>query len=113
MAFLLIRLMDIKSFLLQKLMVMKKKQPVTLLFQINIAVLSKLFFYFRLYGGVQNIHLNCLYQDVVNFIHAQGWLDTKLNSDWEVNAFQFYAGDLYDMMNSLYTKVNPRSLLEG
>lgn len=44
-------------------------------------------------------------------MQTQGWLDVHLNSDWEVNAFQFYAGDLYDAMNSLYTKVNPRAIL--
>ncbi len=77
------------------------------------AVSSNFIVISRIYGGVQNIHLNCLYQDVVNYVQAQGWLDTHLNSDWEVNAFQFYAGDLFDVMSSLYTKVNPRSLLEG
>ena len=50
---------------------------------------------------------------MVNYIQAQGWLDTTLDASWEVNAFQFYAGDLFDVMNSLYTRVSPRSLLEG
>ena len=63
---------------------------------------------------MQNIQLNCLYQDVVNFMQAQGWLDTQLNSNWEVNAFQFYAGDLFDFMSSNFnSKVKPVSVLEG
>lgn len=82
MDFQLTKLMVIKLFMLQKSMVIKNKQHVTLQSLINIAASSNLFFYFRIYGGVQNIHLNCLYQDVVNYMHAQGWLDTKLNSDW-------------------------------
>jgi hypothetical protein len=96
-----------------KLMATKKTQHVTSQFLMSTVLSSKLLLYFRVYGGIQNIHLNCLYQDVVNFMQAQGWLNTKLNADWEVNAFQFYAGDLYDMMNSLYKKVNPRAILEG
>lgn len=82
MDFLLTKLMDSKLFILHKSMVIKNKQPVTLLFQINTAVLSNFFIYFRIYGGIQNIHLNCIYQDVVNFMQAQGWLDTQLNSHW-------------------------------
>lgn len=82
MDFLLTKLMDIKLSMLPKLMVIKNKQPVTLLSQINTAASSNFILYLRIYGGVQNIHLNCLYQDVVNYMHAQGWLDTKLNSDW-------------------------------
>lgn len=57
--------------------------------------------------------MNCLYQSVLGYIQKKGWLDVKLGSSWECNAFQFYAGDLYDLINNLYLKVNPREVLEG
>jgi hypothetical protein len=66
---------------------------------------------FQIYGGIQNIHLNCLYQDVVNYIQKQGWLDTTVGSEWEVNAFQFYAGDLFDIISNLNLQVSPRAIL--
>lgn len=48
-----------------------------------------------MYGGTQNIQLNCLYQEVVEYMQKKGWLDTKLDTTWDSNAFQFYAGDLF------------------
>lgn len=35
------------------------------------------------------------YQHVFNYIFKQKWLNVDLNTDWNINAFQFYAGDLY------------------
>ncbi len=46
-------------------------------------------------------------------MQEMGWLDTSLNSNWQTNSFQFYAGDLYDLINNLYLKVPARSILEG
>lgn len=46
-------------------------------------------------------------------MQKKGWLDTKLDTTWDCNAFQFYAGDLYDLINNLYTDVGPRELLDG
>jgi hypothetical protein len=46
-------------------------------------------------------------------MQEKGWLDTILNDNWETNAFQFYAGDLFDVINNLYLTFNPRSLLDG
>jgi hypothetical protein len=43
----------------------------------------------------------------------QTWLDTKLDTSWDSNAFQFYAGDLYDLINSLSLRVNARELVTG
>ncbi len=65
------------------------------------------------YGGSQNIHLTCLYQEVVEYMQSKGWLNVKLNTEWDCNAFQFYAGDLYEMINNLYINVNARELLTG
>ena len=81
--------------------------------QISISVGSNYFFIFSFYGGSQNIHLICLYQEVVEYMQKKGWLDTKLGVDWDCNAFQFYAGDLYDLISNLYLAVSPRELLEG
>ena len=39
---------------------------------------------FQIYGGIQTMHLNCFYKDVLNYYEAKGWLDTSLNSDWNV-----------------------------
>jgi hypothetical protein len=55
--------------------------------------------------------MHCLYESVIKFLESNGWLNTKLNEDWETNAFQFYAGDLFDLINNLYLRVNPRALL--
>jgi hypothetical protein len=41
------------------------------------------------------------------------WLDTQLNTSWDCNAFQFYAGDLYDLINSLSNRVYARELIVG
>jgi hypothetical protein len=49
----------------------------------------------------------------VLYLHSNGWLDTTLNADWEVNAFQFYAGDLFDLINNLQMDFNPRTILSG
>lgn len=49
----------------------------------------------------------------MGYIQKKGWLDIKLDSTWECNAFQFFAGDLFDLINTLYLKVEPRELLEG
>lgn len=57
--------------------------------------------------------MNCLYQEVLEFNQKKGWLDAKLDTTWDCNAFQFYAGDLYDLINNLYTNVGPRELLDG
>ena len=50
----------------------------------------------------------CQVHHVVMHLHKIGWLDTKLNTDWDSNAFQFYAGDIFDLINNLYLKVSPR-----
>jgi hypothetical protein len=68
---------------------------------------------FRQYGGSQNFHLNCIYQSVVEYLHSNGWLDTVLNDGWESDSFQFYAGDLFDLINNLYLTFSPRAMLDG
>lgn len=59
------------------------------------------------------MHLNCFYETVLGYLQSRGWLDTVLNDKWETNAFQFYAGDLFDLINNLYLYAKPRSLLDG
>lgn len=68
---------------------------------------------FDLYGGTQTYQLNCFYENVIYYLQSNGWLDTTLNSDWEVSPFQFYAGDLFDLINNLYIDFSPRALLDG
>lgn len=46
-------------------------------------------------------------------MQKKGWLDTRLDTSWDCNAFQFYAGDLYDLINNLYSNVAPRELIDG
>lgn len=46
-------------------------------------------------------------------MQSNGWLDTVLNNQWEVDAFQFYAGDLFDMISNLYLTFSPRAILDG
>ena len=55
-----------------------------------------------------------MYENVIYYLQANGWLDTVLNSDWEVDAFQFYAGDLFDIVSTaLSTDFSPRAILDG
>lgn len=44
-------------------------------------------------------------------MQKKGWLDARLDTSWDCNAFQFYAGDLYELINNLYINVNPRETL--
>ncbi len=46
-------------------------------------------------------------------MQKKGWLDTTLGTAWDCNAFQFYAGDLFDLINNLYLNVSARELVEG
>jgi hypothetical protein len=50
---------------------------------------------------------------VVKYLQSNGWLDTALNKEWDVDAFQFYAGDLFDIINNLYQTFNPKEILDG
>jgi hypothetical protein len=67
----------------------------------------------RASGGSQNYHLLCMYESVVFYLQANGWLNTVLNNQWEVDAFQFYAGDLFDIINNLHLTFSPRAILDG
>jgi len=49
----------------------------------------------------------------VFYLQSNGWLDTVLDKEWEVDAFQFYAGDLFDIINNLYLTFSPRAILDG
>lgn len=66
-----------------------------------------------MYGGSQAFHLNCLYESVVYYLQNNGWLNTVLNSDWEVDAFQFYARDLFGLVSNLNKDFSPRAILDG
>ena len=44
---------------------------------------------------------------------SKGWLNTILNQEWETNAMQFYAGDLYEIIPATITNLVPRSKLMG
>jgi hypothetical protein len=57
--------------------------------------------------------LNCVYESVIKYLLANGWLDTSLNEQWESDAFQFYAGDLFDLINNLHLTFSPRAILDG
>jgi len=57
--------------------------------------------------------MHCLYEAVINYVQTNGWLDTVLNDGWETNAFQFYAGDLFDLINNLHLNFSPRSIIDG
>ena len=49
----------------------------------------------------------------MQYLQSNGWLDTLLNSEWESDAFQFYAGDLFDLINNLHLTFSPRAVLDG
>lgn len=54
-----------------------------------------------------------LYQHVFNYIFKQKWLNVDLNTDWNINAFQFYAGDLYEIIPRVSTSIPPRTKIAG
>lgn len=41
------------------------------------------------------------------------WFDVNLNTDWNTNAFQFYAGDLFEIIPKVSSNVSPRTRLAG
>jgi hypothetical protein len=46
-------------------------------------------------------------------VHSNGWLDVVLDDSWETDNFQFYAGDLFDLIGNLNNNFSPRALLDG
>lgn len=50
---------------------------------------------------------------MVKYLHSNGWLDATLNDNWESSSFQFYAGDLFDLINNLHLSFSPRAMLDG
>jgi hypothetical protein len=54
-----------------------------------------------------------VYESVVSYLQANGWLDAVLNDSWESDSFQFYAGDLFDLIGNLYLTFSPRAILDG
>ena len=82
-------------------------------FLINHLALGILQILYSYYGGHQTIFLNCFYDSVLSHLQKKGWLDITLNNDWDCNAFQFFAGDLFEMIPKLYQKFNPRQPLTG
>ena len=52
-------------------------------------------------------------RQTVKYILDQKWLDVELDGSWDVNAFQFYAGDLYDVMSKVKATIPPRTRLAG
>lgn len=49
----------------------------------------------------------------MKYLQANGWLDAVLNDNWESSSFQFYAGDLFDLISNLYLSFSPRAMLDG
>lgn len=67
---------------------------------------------FSIFGGIQTtISLDFLRHMALKNIRS-GWFDTLLTREWETNAFQFFMGDLYDIIPETQ-KLAPRTSLTG
>lgn len=55
---------------------------------------------YTIFGGIQSAYSLDLVAEVARYALKKGWLDTSFETvNWETNSFQFYAGDLYDVIN--------------
>ena len=64
-----------------------------------LSILSKYYFIFSEYGGLQEYVSFTMYENLARFGIKNGMLDTDLNKKyWESRFFQFYAGDLYEVI---------------
>ena len=62
------------------------------------------FYIFSEYGGIQEFMSFTVYENIAKFAIKEGWLDTSLNQrSWESRFFQFYAGDLYEVIPKVAT----------
>lgn len=54
---------------------------------------------FRVYGGIQEFITFDVYKNTLKYAIENGQLDADLNrKNWESRFFQFYAGDLYEVI---------------
>ena len=64
-------------------------------------------FDFNYYGGLQTIfHIDVIRQ-TVQYIIDKNWLNIDLDSSWNTNSFQFYAGDLFDVIPKVRDTIRP------
>jgi len=68
---------------------------------------------FSIYGGIQSVHSMDFYKQVARYNLKNKWLDITLDSSWDSNAFQFYAGDLFEIIPKVAQTVPPRTKLGG
>ena len=54
-----------------------------------------------------------LYRKILMYNIKQKWLDTIIDSSWDTNSFQLYAGDLYDIIPETRKSVPARTRLVG
>lgn len=67
---------------------------------------------FTQYGGIQTtISMDLMRHTALKAV-KKGWLDASFTREWETNAFQFYIGDLYEVIPET-TKIPPRTLITG
>lgn len=60
---------------------------------------------FRIYGGIQEFLSFSLISNTVRYSYQKGYLDSHLTRrSWESRFFQFYAGDLYEVIPALAQK---------
>ena len=72
---------------------------VKILHLIYIGTHSKNYVYFRVYGGVQEFITFDVYRNTLRYAIDRGQIDATLDrKNWESRFFQFYAGDLYEVI---------------
>lgn len=59
------------------------------------------------------MHTYDLYQHIFDYSFKNKWLNAELNTDWNTNAFQFYAGDLFEIIPQVSSTIAPRTKLAG
>lgn len=67
---------------------------------------------FSIFGGIQTAISMDLVRQIALANLRNGWFNTVLTKEWETNAFQFFAGDLYEIIPETQ-KLAPRTALTG
>jgi hypothetical protein len=69
---------------------------------------------YRLFGGIQEYLSLSILENTVRYAAQRGVLNTLLTREsWESRAFQFYAGDLYDVIPQLAKNYYADTAIEG
>lgn len=69
---------------------------------------------FRTHGGLQEFVTYDVYRNTLNYAIDQKFMNIDLNrANWQSRFFQFYAGDLYEVIPKIATKYRATAAVTG